>query len=75
MTDLRADSLTHEDLQRAAGVEKMARAMADDWLGPGAWGGKFYPMSERERNTWLAHATAALAAWERHCDEIKKAPE
>lgn len=52
------------DAERDALVERMARAMADADLWPGAWDGNMpdgYAMSDAEKNAWAHRARAALA--------------
>lgn len=47
---------THSDLMRAAGIEKMKRAM-----------NKVAGLPDSDIDAWHEHASAALAAWEEHC--------
>lgn len=69
-----ADS--NADLMRAAGVEKMARAIwqheKDNYIEyPDR---PTFPDFDDERDNWIGQATAALAAWEAHLAEQKKSP-
>ena len=71
---------TASDLHRAAGLEKMARALhklqecerAEDY---GLHKVEMWAELDRTAHDyWRKWATAALAAWEAHCAEIQKAP-
>ena len=78
MESMTADTPTAAD-HRAAGIEKMARAMAA-FEGWNSWGEAVDfndtlsgNEPEDERQHYIALATAALAAWEAH--EKQKTPD
>ena len=64
----RGHSLTGADLARAAGIEKMARAMWNASSEMVSWDDVLPEL----QTMYLMAATAALAAWEAHLAETKK---